>query len=300
MNEPVLPLASICIPTYNRAGQLEQALTSAMQQDYDNLEIIVVDNASTDDTATIVHRCQQLDDRIAYKANESNIGAVNNFNAAISLANGAYVMWLADDDWIDSHYISTCMKELLADPSLLLVSGFNEVLMPDGAVKRGQSASFLSASPVLRLLSYFAWVGDNGVFYGVHRKSTVESISLTNKLGGDWFLIGAIAFRGKIKMLPGCILHRSGEGASTNLARLARELNLPFIFQWQPYLAVALGAGKQILEDKATYGRVSILFRYLLAAIVSAGIVIKKVILQGIYRFFRAVIGSFADSKPGI
>ena len=116
MNEPTFPLASICIPTYNRAGQLEQALTSAMQQDYDNLEIIVVDNASTDDTATIVHRCQQLDDRIAYKANESNIGAVNNFNAAISLANGAYVMWLADDDWIDSHYISTCMKELLADP----------------------------------------------------------------------------------------------------------------------------------------------------------------------------------------
>ena len=40
MNEPTLPLASICIPTYNRAGQLEQALTSAMRQDYDNLEII--------------------------------------------------------------------------------------------------------------------------------------------------------------------------------------------------------------------------------------------------------------------
>ena len=209
-------------------------------------------------------------------------------------------MWLADDDWIDSHYISTCMKELLADPSLLLVSVFNEVLTPAGAVKHGQSASFLSASPVLRLLSYFAWVGDNGVFYGVYRKSAVESIGLTNKLGGDWFFIAAIAFRGKIKMLPGCTLHRSGEGASTDLARLARELNLPFIFQRQPYLAVALGAGKQILEDTATYGRVSIPFRYLLAAIVSAGIIIKKVILQGIYRFFRAAVGTFSNSKPGI
>ncbi len=300
MNAPVLPLASICIPTYNRAVQVEHALTSAMRQDYANLEIIVVDNASTDDTAAVVRRCQQLDNRIAYTANESNIGAVNNFNAAISLASGAYVMWLADDDWIDSHYVSTCMKELLADPSLLLVSGFNEVSMPDGAVKKGQSASFLSASPVLRLLSYFAWVGDNGIFYGVHRKSTVESIGLTNKLGGDWFFIAAIAFRGKTKMLPDCILHRSGEGASTDLARLARELESPLIFQWQPYLAVALGAGKQILEDKATYGRVSIAFRYLLATSVSAGIVIKKVILQGAYRFLRAVFGTVSNSKAGV
>jgi len=262
-------------------------MTSAMRQDYGNLEIIVVDNASTDNTAAIVHRCQLLDSRIDYKANESNIGAVNNFNAAIALANADYVMWLADDDWIDSHYISTCMRELLADPSLLLVSGFNEVLMPDGEVNSGQSASFLSASPVLRLLLYFAWVGDNGVFYGVHRKSVIESVSLVNNLGGDWFFIAAIAFRGKIKMLSGCILHRSGEGASTNLSRLARELNLSFLYQWQPYLAVALGAGKQILVDEGTYGRVSILFRYLLATIISTGIIVKKVLLQGTYRFFR-------------
>ena len=300
MSELVLPLVSICIPTYNRAGQLERAMSSAMQQDYGKLEIIVVDNASTDDTAAIVRRCQQLDSRIAYKANESNIGAVNNFNTAISFANGDYVMWLADDDWIDSHYISTCMDELLANPSLLLVSGFNEVLMPDGEVKSGQSASFLSASPVLRLLLYFAWVGDNGVFYGVHRKSTIESINLTNKLGGDWFFVAAIAFRGRIKMLPGCILHRSGEGASTDLPRLARELNQSFLCRWQPYLAVALGAGKQILVDKGTYGRVNIPFRYLLASIISAGIIVKKVILQGTYRFFRGVLDTVSDSKSNI
>jgi len=287
MNEFALPLVSICIPTYNRAGQLEQAVTSAMRQDYGNLEIIVVDNASTDDTAAIVSRCQQLDNRIVYKANEFNVGAVNNFNAAVAFANGDYVMWLADDDWIDSHYISTCMHHLLADPSLLLVAGFNEVLMPDGEVKSGQSASFLSASPVLRLLLYFAWVGDNGVFYGVHRKSIIESVKLTNKLGGDWFFIAAIAFRGKIKMLSGCKLHRSGEGASTDLSRLARELNLPALYQWQPYLAVALGAGKQILVDEGTYSRISIPFRYLLATIISTGIIVKKVILQRTYRFFR-------------
>ena len=142
MNELVLPLVSICIPTYNRASQLQQALTSAMEQDYGKLEIIVVDNASTDHTAEIVSRCQKLDSRIVYTANESNIGAVNNFKAAVALANGDYVMWLADDDWIDSHYISTCMHHMLADSSLLLVSGFNEMLMPGGEVKNGQSASF--------------------------------------------------------------------------------------------------------------------------------------------------------------
>lgn len=287
MSEFVSPLVSICIPTYNRAAQLERALSSAMKQDYGNLEIIVVDNASTDDTAAVVRRCQRLDGRIDYRANEANIGAVNNFNAAVAFANGDYVMWLADDDWIDSNYISTCLSELLADPSLLLASGFNEVLMPDGAVKRGQSASFLSASPVLRLLLYFAWVGDNGVFYGLYRKSTIETVRLANELGGDWFFVAAVAFRGKIKMLSGCLLHRSGAGASTDLSHLARELNMSSLYQRQPYLAVALGAGKQILVDEGTYSRISIPFRYLLATVVTAGLIVKKVILQGIYRLFR-------------
>jgi glycosyltransferase involved in cell wall biosynthesis len=103
------PLVTVAIPTYNRAnGYLRQALESALGQTYENLEILVSDNCSTDETATLVHSLS--DSRIRYVRHPVNMGANNNFNFCIQEARGKYFLFLHDDDLIDPEFVEICVR----------------------------------------------------------------------------------------------------------------------------------------------------------------------------------------------
>jgi glycosyltransferase involved in cell wall biosynthesis len=97
------PLVSVGIPTYNRAdGYLKEAIQSVLNQTYPNLEIIVSDNCSSDDTGTVVKAFN--DSRIRYHRHDVNIGPNNNFNFCLDQAQGAYFLLLHDDDLIDPDF----------------------------------------------------------------------------------------------------------------------------------------------------------------------------------------------------
>lgn len=89
MADPANPLVSIGIPTYNRANSyLKQALRSAVNQTYKNLEIIVSDNCSSDDTESVVKEFR--DPRIRYFRQNKNLGAVPNCNFCLEQSQGKY------------------------------------------------------------------------------------------------------------------------------------------------------------------------------------------------------------------
>lgn len=95
------PLVSCIVPTRNRASLVKRALHSIVQQTYDNLEILVVDDASNDDTASIVHNWMQSDQRIRYIKNPTALGGGGARNKALNAASGQYVAFLDDDDeWL--------------------------------------------------------------------------------------------------------------------------------------------------------------------------------------------------------
>lgn len=103
------PLVSIGIPTYNRANSyLKQAIENAISQTYPNIEIIISDNCSSDNTEQLVRSFS--DGRIRYYKQERNIGPNNNFNFCLNQANGAYFLLFQDDDLIDEDFIECCMK----------------------------------------------------------------------------------------------------------------------------------------------------------------------------------------------
>jgi glycosyltransferase involved in cell wall biosynthesis len=105
----MFPLVTIAIPTYNRADSyLPQALRCALSQTYPNLEIIVSDNCSTDDTKTLVTTVD--DARVRYFRHEPNIGANANFNFCVDQAKGQYLLLLHDDDMIDDDFVACCMR----------------------------------------------------------------------------------------------------------------------------------------------------------------------------------------------
>lgn len=104
-----LPLVTIGVPTYNRAdGYLKQALESAVNQTYQNIEIIVADNCSTDHTESVVKGFS--DPHIRYFKHTKNIGANKNFNFCLEQARGDYFLLLHDDDLIDEDFVEICMK----------------------------------------------------------------------------------------------------------------------------------------------------------------------------------------------
>ena len=116
------PLVSIIIPTYNRTIYLQQALEGAMMQDYPNLEIIISDNGSIQDTRREIE--QQLHDkRVRFYGNETNIGMVNNWRHSLEkYAKGEWFIILSDDDYfIDPGYVSKAIAIAIQDEKVKLV-----------------------------------------------------------------------------------------------------------------------------------------------------------------------------------
>lgn len=91
-----MPKVSILMPTFNRSSFLKEAIESVLLQNISEFEIIVADNASTDNTKQIVALFD--DKRIVYFRNENNIGVVNNYNKALKLSKGEYIYIFSDDD----------------------------------------------------------------------------------------------------------------------------------------------------------------------------------------------------------
>lgn len=101
------PKISVMIPTFNRAHYLEEAIESALEQDYPNFEIIVSDNGSTDETEEVIKK-YKYDTRVRYFKNKINLGSGLNYQKLLyEYATGEYGHFLTDDDYfIDRQHLS--------------------------------------------------------------------------------------------------------------------------------------------------------------------------------------------------
>jgi len=106
-----MTLVSICIPTYNGAAFLDECLNSARAQTHRDVEILVVDDCSADDTVAVAQRHAQQDPRITVSRNSRNLGLVGNWNRCIELARGEWVKFLFQDDLLNLR----CVELLLAE-----------------------------------------------------------------------------------------------------------------------------------------------------------------------------------------
>ena len=90
------PFISICIPVFNGEKYINTCVESVLGQNYENFELLILDNCSTDSTASIIFDIK--DDRIKYIKNDKNIGSISNFNRCIDLATGDLFLLLPHDD----------------------------------------------------------------------------------------------------------------------------------------------------------------------------------------------------------
>lgn len=112
---PGHPLVSVVIPCFNQGDFVPEVLQSVFAQTWQNLEVIVVDDGSTDDTAAILGRIQEARLQVV---SQENKGLAAARNRGCEVANGDYVVPLDADDRILPGMIRTCMEVLMADPHL--------------------------------------------------------------------------------------------------------------------------------------------------------------------------------------
>jgi glycosyltransferase involved in cell wall biosynthesis len=118
------PLVSVIMPAYNAGPWLAEAVRSVLDQQYRSLELIVVNDGSTDDTAQVIATFE--DHRIVRLHLDRNLGVSNARNRGLDLAKGAYVCFLDADDRMPERSIAARMEVIRRDPGLSFVDGVVE------------------------------------------------------------------------------------------------------------------------------------------------------------------------------
>ncbi|ADR19064.1 glycosyltransferase family 2 protein [Calditerrivibrio nitroreducens] len=215
------PKVSIGMPVYNGAEFIRSALDSLLAQTFTDFELIISDNASTDETEAICREYAAKDKRIRYIRQRENLGATANFKYVLDEAVGEYFMWAAHDDTWNSRFLLVAVETLDRDSSI-------EYVMPTFAVKSiklriGKSfpeylfAFIENRSPKYRLLNYMA------LHHCSHKCNIVYSIFRKTFLLYVWARI-SISNDG----LMGAVIVHAGRGA---LAR-GEMFNKRYVYLW--------------------------------------------------------------------
>jgi hypothetical protein len=142
------PLVSIILPTYNGAAYLSESLESCLSQTYPNLEIVVVDDASTDETPAIIGRFVERDARVRSVRHATNGRLPTALNTGFAAAQGEYLTWTSDDNRYAPTAIAEMAAVLDARPEVGFVYSDYELI--DG---EGQLLSTVQVTPAIELVT---------------------------------------------------------------------------------------------------------------------------------------------------
>jgi glycosyltransferase involved in cell wall biosynthesis len=208
------PLVSIALPVYNGADTVAPVIESVLAQTHADLELVISDNGSTDDTQEICRRFAREDQRVVYQRHPANVGILNNFISAAETATGSYLRWIGDDDSLEPDYVSQVLDVFAADERRVLVTT-QIVYTDDKGVETLDTdhdpTAMSSPDPVdrfaemLRLLtSDFATIDP---LYGVIRRD-VATLPRTNMLREDQIFAARLALAGPWGHVAAPLAHR--------------------------------------------------------------------------------------------
>ena len=160
---------SVCIPTYNCGTYIAEAIESVLTQSFSDFELVIVDNASNDQTSSIVESYAKQDPRIKFSINKVNIGMVENWNRCLTIAKGEYIKFVFADDLLASPNALAQMITLLdSDTSISLVGSsrnvINEFSQNTGIVSHFKTGIMTGTNVIIRcLLELNNFIGEPSV-----------------------------------------------------------------------------------------------------------------------------------------
>lgn len=219
-----MPRLSIGVPVYNGADYIHEAITSHLEQDFGDFELVVSDNCSTDATPDIVNELAAQDARITYSRNDENIGGPANFNRLFRLTTGELFRWAAADDRIEPGYLSRVIDMMDADPAIVIGHAESLLIDPASEPMLEMEQGYLGGDGFLEAITLTPPAGDtrfhapsphtridavinnnhrNFYIFGIMRRDTMMQTRLHGSFyGGDRTLLVEMAMRGTFKKVP--------------------------------------------------------------------------------------------------
>lgn len=221
-----MPRVSIGLPVYNGENYLAAAIASLQSQTFQDIEIIICDNASTDGTEAICTAVAGEDDRIRYVRNAQNVGAAANYNLACELATGEYFKWAAHDDLCEPTFVEACVAALEADSGAVLAFPRVAVIDAAGELLRevGNMLDTGNPDPAARFAEL---LGQHVVteIFGVIRSAALEDTKLIAPYpSADRMLLAHLALKGRFCYLDEPLfVHRDHDERSHKKLRTAQD-----------------------------------------------------------------------------
>lgn len=223
------PRLSIGLPVYNGERYIKFALDSILAQTYDDFEVIISDNASTDCTMQICQEYAARDPRIKYHRNIENIGAAANFNRTFHLSKSPYFKWAASDDVLSPTFLEKCVEILDQNPDVVLSYAKANRIDSSGAVDGAYDYLMRVDHPAPHIRFYDLIMVNHFCVaaFGVSRRDVLATTPLIAKfVGSDRTLLAELGLRGKLYEVPEYLFHRRDHPqASTRLFKKYNRLS---------------------------------------------------------------------------
>jgi glycosyltransferase involved in cell wall biosynthesis len=199
------------MPVYNGEKYLAEALDSILAQTYRDFELVISDNASTDNTEQICHRYARADTRIRYYRNERNLGASKNHNRVFELSTGEYFKWAAYDDVLAPELLEKCVSVLDKDPSIVLCYSKTARIDTHGTIvgTYEHKMRLSSMKPHERFRGIINKHNPCLPIFGVMRADLLRMTPLFgNYVGTDRNILAEITLTGRAYEIPECLFFR--------------------------------------------------------------------------------------------
>lgn len=203
-----VPLVSIGMPLYNEARHLAQTLDALLAQELRDFEVIISDNASTDATTQICQAYAARDRRIRYVRQETNVGAVKNFNHVFELSRGRYFVWASGHDFWHPSYLSQCVALLEREPDVVLcysqVVEIDQHGQPLGTTTDGLDTRRLDVFERFRaVMRGLAMLPCCDAIYGLIRADALRRTRLVRNIHApDHLIVLELSLHGAIVQVP--------------------------------------------------------------------------------------------------
>jgi glycosyltransferase involved in cell wall biosynthesis len=195
-----LPLVSIGMPIYNESMCIAQAIESILNQEFTDFQLIISDNASTDNTINICEKYAEKDSRIKIVNNITNIGATENFKQVLDLSNAEYFVWMSGHDLWHSKFLLECVENLNNNPSVVLCHSKSVWIDEQGQelcdIGRGIETRGLD---LISRFQIVLWgMGYGSPVYGLIRSAALKQTTLETTVGLDNILLNELSLLGDI------------------------------------------------------------------------------------------------------
>ncbi len=180
------PEVSVLIPTYNYAHLLDETIQSVLDQTFNDFEIIICDNNSSDNTTEVVGKYLQ-DERISYYKNATNIGLAGNWNKCLELAKGTYIKYLCADDKFHPEMLEKFVAVMEAYPTVSLVTCYRRGFGSVSNLFQLPVKHFHTGHDIIKLtLNTYGWLGEPSAVMFRGKNKNIAAFNPKYKWLTDW------------------------------------------------------------------------------------------------------------------